>query len=531
MSAWAALQAVLNGSIARFTADLARPEQVQARLLHALLEANRHTQFGEKYDFSSLSGPDQFRARVPLQSHDDFLPFIDNMASGISNCLCAEDVVLFEQTSGTTHSAKLIPYTESGLNAFRAALLPWLDDLLLSQPGIMRGRCYWSISPATRAARKTKGGLPIGMVNDALYFGTDAAQHIAALLAVPPAVSQILEMEAWRYWTLRFLLEAADLSLISVWSPTFLTALTEKLLQDEGSMLVNDIARGCISNPHAQRVQALFPAFRPNPARAAQIRSALRGPSVDTQMLWPNLDTVSCWADGGASRFLPELKALFPHAKFQAKGLLATEAAITLPLSSYEKPVLAIHSGFYEFATANGETRLCHELSDNEIYRVIVTTHSGLYRYDTGDLVKVCGWAAQTPLLEFVGRDGLVSDLCGEKLTEGFVLSQLQGIRGFAMLAPSLQGKPHYVLILDAALYTPSTASQAAQGLEQALCSNVQYDYARRLGQLGYVAMRCVDKPMARHIAHALKNGQKLGDIKPPTLHKDTGWEDFFRVA
>ncbi|MBC6476408.1 MAG: GH3 auxin-responsive promoter family protein [Hormoscilla sp. GM102CHS1] len=171
-----------------------------------------------------------------------------------------------------------------------------------------------------------------------------------------------------------------------------------------------------------------------------------------------------------------------------------------------------------------------HPLADDLVYRVAMTTHSGFYHYDLGDRVRVRGWFGQTPLLEFIGRAGLVSDLCGEKLTEDFVLTHLPIPSGFAMLAPSLQEKPHYVLFLDGAEYDEEGAIGLSRQCDRALAENPQYQYARELGQLGELVARRVENPMAHYIQHARERGQRLGDIKPPALRPETDWEEKFRL-
>jgi hypothetical protein len=214
----------------------------------------------------------------------------------------------------------------------------------------------------------------------------------------------------------------------------------------------------------------------------------------------------------------------------QPKGLLATEGAVTVPLAGHDYPVLALHSGFYEFLDARGSSHLCDKLETGETYRVVLTTQGGLYRYDLGDRVRVRGWVEKTPMIEFVGRAGLVSDLCGEKLTEDFVAGRLVHIPGFSMLAPSLTPCPHYVLFLDSDEREESVARKLASNLDIALADNPQYLYARRLGELGPIRSRLVPELLSRYVQSALGRGQRLGDVKPPVLRAETDWEQRLAV-
>ena len=153
--------------------------------------------------------------------------------------------------------------------------------------------------------------------------------------------------------------------------------------------------------------------------------------------------------DASSAPFAGELQRLFPDAWFQAKGLMATEGAVTVPFGEGPGSPLAVDSGFFEFV--DGErVHPAWELEHGRTYRVLLSNRFGLYRYDTADLVQVVGFTAQTPRLVFKGRAGLATDLCGEKLTEEFVLSCMEaasdGPRPIAILTPSSEPHPHYVL-------------------------------------------------------------------------------------
>jgi hypothetical protein len=162
---------------------------------------------------------------------------------------------------------------------------------------------------------------------------------------------------------------------------------------------------------------------------------------------------------------------------------------------------------------------------------VLITNESGLYRYAIGDRVRVHGFAGRAPLLEFLGRAGVNTDLVGEKLTEEFVARALASLgAGFAALAPDHEGKG-YVLLLDARVVAPSAAEDLAHRCDLGLRANPQYAYARDLQQLAPVRALCCTDPLARFLAAGLRAGQKLGDIKPPALIADRAWPRMFAAG
>ena len=154
-------------------------------------------------------------------------------------------------------------------------------------------------------------------------------------------------MTLWRRLTLAYLLRAHDLTLISVWSPGFITALLTEL-SNSSEALLRDLYDG---------VPALLPGvppLPPVPEHARLVATALSGKKLDTQKLWPQLQVISCWTHASSAHFIPELRDLFAQADIQGKGLLSTEGVVSVPLSAYAYPVLSVNSGFYEFLDPGG---------------------------------------------------------------------------------------------------------------------------------------------------------------------------------
>ena len=236
--------------------------------------------------------------------------------------------------------------------------------------------------------------------------------------------------------------------------------------------------------------------------------------AFDTTCLWPRLDAISCWTDAGSAGFAHRLKSLFPQAAIEPKGLLATEAAITLPWGDAVGAIPALTSTVIEFIDASGCARLAHELQAGEAYRIVLTTAAGLYRYDMGDQVQCVTNARSLPRLLFQGRAGLVSDMVGEKLSDAFVSSAMALLPVAAALAPSRIPKPHYELWLD----SPQTPAVWSQIVEAALCVNPQYAYARRIGQLDPLDARALPGFPAKQALQRARSGQRLGDVKPVSL-------------
>jgi hypothetical protein len=478
---WDEVACAVAGSRERFLAQTRDARQTQEGLLKRILAANADGPFGRQYGFAQLRGLAAYARTVPATDDATLAPA----------ALC-EPVVAYERTGGSTGGAKLIPFTVSGLADLRSGLYAWLDDLLEQRPAIRAGRSYWSISPATRAPESTPEGVPIGMPSDAAYFG-EAAYAIASVLAVPPEVGGIPEVDAWRRATLRALLTDDTLSLVSVWSPTFWLELCRHAVADRSALVAGL-----------------------DPARARTVAAALAADPPDWRAIWPRLALVSCWTHASAAPWAAQLASAFPAVEVQGKGLLATEGLLSIPWCDGGDPVAAVASTVLEFEDDAGRAWPGDEVEMGGEYAVLMTTAAGLYRYRLGDRVRVTGRLGQAPRFVLLGRGGAASDLCGEKLTEAFVLHCWQGVGlGAGRLVPAPQPRPHYQLWLPP---DATDADAAARALDEALHANPQYAYARKIGQLAPLAPRRVADLAGRMQQAALARGQRLGDAKPSVL-------------
>ena len=186
--------------------------------------------------------------------------------------LTRDPVLLLELTSGSTAPTKLIPYTAALKAEFGRAVAPWIVDLYSHHLPLFTGQAYWSVTPVTRRNERTPGGIPVGFEEDSEYFGRLQGALIRSIQAVPPLVRLIDDMDAFRYVTLLFLLRSRALTLISVWNPTFLILLVNRLARVVAAAGRRYISRHALS-AHATCARPAGPADV-----AAQAGSAACGP-------------------------------------------------------------------------------------------------------------------------------------------------------------------------------------------------------------------------------------------------------------
>ena len=518
-----------------FRRNSQRAAVVQRRILREIIHKNRDSSFGRDHYFAGITDIDDYRQQVPIREYSQFVPYIDRIYHGEHAVLTAEPVKIFEPTGGSSGGSKLIPFTDSLKRQFQQALRPWIFDIFHNFPQTRWGTAYWSLSPVCRC-QTTPAGIPVGFTDDSEYLGL-AGKLLAKIFAVPPMVSLAGSLANFRYLSCFHLLRSQNLTLISVWNPTFLILLLD-FIQLHWENLLQDIHDGRLRLPDGEDPVAKKIRYKPWPERAA-VLARCAGAVIQGKFtsLWPKLEIVSCWQDGPSRLYSDLLAQKLPETIIQGKGLIATEGIVSYPIIKANGCVPAYTSHFLEFLPIGGETTLTvDQLQVGNRYLPILTTAGGLYRYNLKDIVEVTGQYRGLPLLEFIGRDE-VSDLVGEKLHQYHVhnvvhqaLKQLAISEKFVLCAPEQTTTGgYYVVHLESTVELAAVVyAKLGQKIEQGFCDNYHYRYARSLNQLGPVEINIVANGKSGYLKRCGEQGRRLGAIKSTILDKRTGWKNWF---
>jgi hypothetical protein len=518
----------------RFWIGLLFFKQCQTRLILRVIRENRDTRFGKEHHFDRIRDLAGFQA-LPLIQFKDIEPYIERIRRGELKQLCSEPILLLEPTSGSTSGTKWIPYTHTLKKEFQNAIDPWIASLYMRYPGLFAGKHYWSVSPNTAVKSEQASAVPMGFDTDTEYLGNMQKRFLECLMAVPSEVSRIRDPHAFEYVTLLFLLRQKDLRLISIWHPTFLLILLQRL-PGFYQRLLRDIRHGNLDeslelDPRVRK--NLCAVLSPLPERARTLANIDVLNRNQIQQIWPWLVVISCWMDGGAAKTGLELAAYFPKASIQGKGLIATEGIVSIPFGK-NGSVCAVHShGVEFFDPQTGKALFGWQVQKGKEYFVVLTTGGGLYRYQLRDRVRITGFMRATPCFVFVGKEDLISDLVGEKLHERFVAGILKRLETeqeilcrFAMIAPWQNWERRgYRLFIQPVSATTFDADRVAAWVERELCRNYHYQHARNLGQLQPLDVMVLSgDARSAYLNYYEQRGIKRGDIKFFALGKELNW-------
>lgn len=92
------------------------PEETQEELLYKLLARASITEWGRKYEYSSITTIKGYQNRIPIQTYEDIIPFVERLRDGESNILWPGEMKWFAKSSGTTSTkSKFIPVSRESL--------------------------------------------------------------------------------------------------------------------------------------------------------------------------------------------------------------------------------------------------------------------------------------------------------------------------------------------------------------------------------------------------------------------------------
>ncbi|PHV61255.1 GH3 family domain-containing protein [Cyanobacterium aponinum] len=470
------LSAVFFPFYQKFHLDLQDSQKAQNKVKNKVIQKLTKTAYGSKLKLKNLED----WGNIPIVDYDSLKPWIAQQRQQPNSAIITPEKIHFwECTSGSTGSKKWIPYTTSLLASFSNMFCIWAYDLISNGPAFSSGKTYLCISPEIGTTGQG--------IDDSKYLNPLLKWLLGKfLLRIKGHFSTV---EDFRWSLACALLQAPDLETFSLWSPSFLTTQLD-FIQTNNRQL-----QSCLVNKISSR------------------RLSLLGESeINWSELWSELKLISCWDCNYAADSAEILKQYFPKVFLQGKGLLATEAPMTIPLIPVKGFIPLLNQVVFEFLTSEGEICNLRELEVGKTYELVISQLGGLSRYRIGDRIQVSHWYLNTPCLNFVGRGEQISDLVGEKLNIEFVRECLNNFLkwGFCCLVPVSGNPPHYCLLLEQA---QEEEEEIIRKLETALQENFHYHKARQFGQLDRV--KVIINPQ---VSQWLRGNKRLGDGKYPIL-------------
>lgn len=515
-------------------------ESSQQKLLQSILQHNARTDFGKRFDFSNTKTMDDYRARVPVQTHASLAEYISRQING-EKTLTADVPQFYARTSGTTGGYKDIPLTKKGLQQVKhaqkqLALSLWRDT------DFLKGSILGFASAAEEG--HFKNGCGYGSVSGSTYRSVSSI--VASKFLVPPAIFTFKDVQA-KYQIYALATLASDsLTGIVAANPSSILKLV-RIIEDNTERLLHCLFGG-ESDWLLPEARALMPQLRKKMSaeRALKLGSSFsEHGKLHPQDVFPVLSAIATWTGGSCGIALRQLKAYLPSVRVVEYGYGASEFMGSVNVDAINNQCLPqLHHHVYEFVKREewGESRSedsvfygAHELIAGQEYYVIVTTQSGLYRYDINDIICAGEAINNCATFSFLQKGRGVTNITGEKLSEhqliaamGEVIASLEiSVGGYIGLANEEESR--YDIYLE--FNQPSLIERIATDIDAKLRSlNIEYDDKRSSNRLQpatvtYLAANACDVVKEWCVAEGVREAQ----YKPTVLAYARDWQQ--RIA
>lgn len=481
------------------TADCRR---VQHDVLARLLALNADSRFSRERGLHVARTVDEFRRCVSVSGFESFRPYVEQMKGGDHQALLGRSnrLLMFSLSSGTTSEAKFVPITEQFLRDYRRSWQNWGMMTFDDHPGVNAKKIVGLASDYDQF--RTAGGTPCGNIS-----GLVAAMQrpiVRSMYSVPRVVSKIRDSEARYYTALRTALADPHVGMATTANPSTLIHLA-KMADAHKEDLIRDIADGTLSDrfpiDDELRRKLRWMISIPRRRRARELeRIVERTGALHPRDFWPGMEVLAVWTGGSAGTYLPSLEHYYGDVPVRDHGLHASEGRMTVPIhDGRASGVLEITSHFFEFIPENEyESRSrtvleAHELEPGRNYYILLTTSSGLYRYDIQDVVQCTGFYGTTPMLKFLHKGAHISNITGEKVSESQVADAVRKtidrmslrLQHFTVAADWGDPPGYQLLVEERDVNSPSVGDSLAGQVDEALQRlNCEYREKRLSGRL-----------------------------------------------
>jgi len=495
------------------------------KLLKTIIDDNKNTEYGKKYNFSEIKTIDEYRNKVPLTNYDDYVEYIKRMYDGEKNILTSYPIICYLYTSGSlSYCQKKIPCSIKALQN------------LGNKPFILRNKLI----------RKNKNNKFYNILHIGNYH-IDIKKEVQKTLLLSEICYYYVYKEKiedfnnyfggsdliFDIHTFDYLYEKIWISIlvenIQIIDSPYMFSILQFFIEFEKSYkdIISDIRKRKI-NPEkklSEKAEKYLLDLPVSEERLLYVETECqKGFEGIASRLWKDLQLII----GIRSKaFIYENENLDKYIKNIPKSgylyaMCESFIGFASEINSYNYLIDPTFS-FYEFLPynennenmGNGKTLLINEVESGKYYELVITTLSGFYRYKTGDIIKIIKNNEKELSLEYSFRKNLSINIKAEKttiihieITMKKINEIIPNISGFLMGATIYNNTATYFLIL---FLENKSLKVSLKELEKKLDyflgeANIIYKHYRELNILGPSKIIIKNKEEFNEIQNKIKH-------------------------
>jgi hypothetical protein len=370
------IKAYMRSRVQRLLWNISRAEIIQEQLRQELLQYAKDTAFGKEHRFAQINNEANFRHQIPVRDYDGLKPWFERTLLGEQNVVWPDDIQWFSKSSGTTSDrSKYIPVSKVTLKTahYRGAF-DVMSMYCYQRPNnrIFNGKTL--ILGGSEQAHPSGVRIRTGDISAVMICNQPL---LADLLRTPrKAITLLPDFEAKLDITAR---ESSKINVTGMAGvPTWNIVLLQKILKHTGKQHIGEV--------------------------------------------WPEMEL---YIHGGVNfePYRANFRQLLPLKRMEylqtynaSEGFFAFQDRL-----GADDMLLATHHGIYyefipqeQFHAEYPETVSLRDVEIGQQYALVITTNSGLWRYQIGDTIE---FSSKAPYrLRVTGRTKSFINAFGEEL-------------------------------------------------------------------------------------------------------------------
>ncbi|KZX16851.1 GH3 auxin-responsive promoter [Methanobrevibacter cuticularis] len=390
----------LYGKFQEFLRD---PYTIQKEILFDILNHGKSSEFGIKHSFKDIKSIEEFQKNVPVSEYSDYLDDIEKIKKGKEDILFNGKAHSIVVSSGTTGNMKYFPDSERGLIAKNLVMKLRSIQLALICPGLLDNPYILGITNSSDYGF-SEGGIPM-MAASGQGLNSYEDSHIKMVLPQELIQAKNISNENKDYLMALFTLASKNLTAVVCNNLAHFNFLLKEIKNNTLKM-IDDLDNHSISlniDPHLKEI--LISKFPDTKERVEELKKIYsKKGELKAEDIWPNFKTVGCWLSSSVGRCALDIKRnLSEDVDFLEWGYGASEGKFNVPFkANISAGPVSPFSSFFEFLPIDGgEIVTLDKVEEKKLYELIITSYSGLYRYNLHDIVLFKGKTLKTPNIEF----------------------------------------------------------------------------------------------------------------------------------
>ncbi|MBR2626913.1 MAG: GH3 auxin-responsive promoter family protein [Peptococcaceae bacterium] len=382
-------------------------QQMQDDVLMDIISLGNNSAYAQEHGFAGIQTKEAFRAKVPISEYVDYRKLIEENMHEDCGQLTSLETEYYLLSTGMSNSGKIYVENRLGAQARQMSINIWnmmLTQLvpIMTAPDV-KMLAVTNCSPLEEAPNGKAVRRTSSQAAKALW-----EQHPQVYVFPYEFLEASMSNDDRDYLTALYTLKEKNFNMLFCNNLAYFGVLLDWIALRPQQM-IDDIRNGYMTADLQEQDRAILaPSFQADAERADELQALLDTyGALPVEKIWPKFEFVGAWLAGSVGRLARDVMRRLPeNVRYISESYGASEGMFNLPMDdNCAYAPLAPYSCYFEFLPLEGgEPVDMAGVKDGHYYELLITTYSGLYRYNLHDIVRVHGFTGTTANIEFCCR-------------------------------------------------------------------------------------------------------------------------------